>query len=75
MADKILKSYLEMFKKTIFLKKIFKHKDYVFEMFPGSQWIITYATVHGYMCGWDLRQPKEKYAWKLKNDMMLGMLL
>ncbi|XP_047134081.1 phosphoinositide 3-kinase regulatory subunit 4 isoform X1 [Hydra vulgaris] len=40
----------------------------------GSQWIITYATVHGYMCGWDLRLPKDKYAWKLKNDLTLGLI-
>ena len=38
----------------------------------GSQSIIAYATVHGYLCGWDLRVPKEKFAWKLKNDNKLG---
>lgn len=41
----------------------------------GIQSIITYATVHGYMCGWDLRQPKEKYAWKFQNDRKLGVPL
>lgn len=40
--------------------------------FAGTQSIIAYATVHGYLCGWDLRQPKQKHAWKFKNDAKLG---
>lgn len=40
----------------------------------GTQSIIAYATVHGYLCGWDLRQPKQKHAWKFKNDAKLGLI-
>lgn len=36
----------------------------------GSQNIITYATVHGLLIGWDLRS--QKVAWKLKNDPKHG---
>lgn len=48
---------------------------FFFSFNSGIQSIITYATVHGYMCGWDLRQPKEKYAWKFQNDRKLGVPL
>ena len=39
----------------------------------GSESIISYATVYGYICGWDLRLPSDKFAWKFKNDIRLGM--
>ena len=38
----------------------------------GSENIIAYATVHGYLVGWDLRAPK--VAWKLENDPKLGLI-
>jgi len=40
----------------------------------GSQSTLCYATVFGSICGWDLRQPTEKYAWRLKNDLRHGLV-
>jgi len=40
----------------------------------GIESIITYATTYGYIIGWDLRQPKEKSAWKFKNNPKLGLI-
>ncbi|XP_065061458.1 phosphoinositide 3-kinase regulatory subunit 4-like [Rhopilema esculentum] len=40
----------------------------------GSQSTICYATVYGYICGWDLRQPADKCAWKFKNDLHHGLI-
>eukprot|EP00794_Sanderia_malayensis_P015350 gene15350-16926_t len=40
----------------------------------GSQSIISYATVFGYICGWDLRMPASKLAWKFKNNIQLGLI-
>ena len=36
----------------------------------GSQSLLTYATSHGLICGWDLRS--SKLAWKLENDPAHG---
>lgn len=36
----------------------------------GSQSVLTYATSHGLICGWDLRS--SKLAWKLENDPAHG---
>lgn len=38
--------------------------------FVGSQSVLTYATSHGLICGWDLRL--SKLAWKLENDPSYG---
>ena len=38
--------------------------------FLGSQSVLTYATSHGLICGWDLRS--SKLAWKLENDPSHG---
>lgn len=38
--------------------------------FVGSQSVLTYATSHGLICGWDLRS--SKLAWKLENDPAYG---
>ncbi|ELT97398.1 hypothetical protein CAPTEDRAFT_159025 [Capitella teleta] len=38
----------------------------------GSQNVITYATVHGFLVGWDLRS--QKVAWKLNNDPKHGLI-
>ena len=38
--------------------------------FLGSQSVLTYATSHGLICGWDLRS--SKLAWKLENDPAHG---
>lgn len=43
----------------------------LFETFLlGSQSVLTYATSHGLICGWDLRS--SKLAWKLENDPSHG---
>lgn len=39
-------------------------------LFLGSQSVLTYATSHGLICGWDLRS--SKLAWKLENDPSHG---
>ena len=39
----------------------------------GSQAILTYATVQGYLIGWDLRAPGG-VAWRLRNDPKHGKL-
>ncbi|KAL5015431.1 hypothetical protein ScPMuIL_009701 [Solemya velum] len=38
----------------------------------GSQSVLAYATVYGYLIGWDLRSPE--IAWKLKNDPKTGLI-
>lgn len=38
----------------------------------GSQSVLTYATSHGLICGWDLRS--SKLAWKLENDPAHGVI-
>jgi len=38
----------------------------------GSQAVLTYATSHGLICGWDLRS--SKLAWKLENDPAYGVI-
>ena len=38
----------------------------------GSQSVLTYATSHGLICGWDLRS--SKLAWKLENDPAHGKI-
>lgn len=38
----------------------------------GSQSVLTYATSHGLICGWDLRS--SKLAWKLENDPSHGVI-
>ena len=59
-------------------KKLYVHEEGIavdmHQFDSGNQNIITYATVHGYICGWDLRQPKERYAWRFKNDQKLGLI-
>ncbi|XP_041377701.1 phosphoinositide 3-kinase regulatory subunit 4-like [Gigantopelta aegis] len=38
----------------------------------GSQSVLTYATVNGYLMGWDLRS--NSMAWQLKNDARTGLI-
>ncbi|KAK3748325.1 hypothetical protein QZH41_018306 [Actinostola sp. cb2023] len=38
----------------------------------GSQSVLTYATSHGFVCGWDLRSAN--MAWKLVNDPSKGLI-
>ncbi|XP_055958474.1 phosphoinositide 3-kinase regulatory subunit 4-like [Patella vulgata] len=38
----------------------------------GSQSILTYSTVNGYIVGWDLRSPEP--TWKLKNEPRAGLI-
>lgn len=38
----------------------------------GSQSVLTYATSHGLICGWDLRS--SKLAWKLENNPSHGVI-
>ena len=46
------------------------HKD-LFIFISGSQAILTYATVQGYLIGWDLRAPGG-IAWRLRNEPKHG---
>lgn len=39
-------------------------------LFPGSQSLLTYATLYGSIVGWDLRAPE--IAWKLENGPRNG---
>ncbi|KAL1124298.1 hypothetical protein AAG570_002066, partial [Ranatra chinensis] len=39
---------------------------------PGSQSVLVYPTVYGYVIGWDLRAPG--IAWKLENDLRQGVI-
>ncbi|KAK2148717.1 hypothetical protein LSH36_486g02011 [Paralvinella palmiformis] len=38
----------------------------------GSQNVVCYTTVYGYIVGWDLRTPK--LSWKLQNDPKQGLI-
>lgn len=63
----------ETFEQMMMILKFFRptFDNLLFAIFAvGSQSVLTYATSHGLICGWDLRS--SKLAWKLENDPAHG---